>query len=132
MRAAAASTATADADAAALAERRQYKSPLPPTGARPTALVEIKPGKLWALRQPFPEDGPASIWLNCSVAALATGDLVVYAPVAPTREALDMVASLPGRVAHVIAPSLSPEHWLYVNAFAAAHPDAMVWACPGK
>jgi hypothetical protein len=56
----------------------------------------------------------------------------VYAPVAPTPEMLDQVASLPGRVEHIVAPSLSPEHWLYVNAFASHHPDATVWVCPGE
>lgn len=35
------------------------------------------PGKLWALRQDFPADGDASIWLNCSVAKLSSGGLLV-------------------------------------------------------
>jgi hypothetical protein len=45
---------------------------------------------------------------------------------------LDALRSLPGAVEHVVAPSLSPEHWLYVNATAAAFPDATVWVCPGE
>jgi hypothetical protein len=105
-----------------------FKGPLPPTGAKATTLVEIKPGaqgrrlgmarrlerarepsaqmnrlrrrhaasalrtltqtaplppqagQLWALRQDFPESGPASIWLNCSVAKLSSGGLLVSTP----------------------------------------------------
>jgi len=56
----------------------------------------------------------------------------VYAPVAPTAEMLEMISSLPGSVQHIVAPSLSPEHWLYVNAFSSNFPDATVWVCPGE
>lgn len=112
-------------------ERRTFDGPLPPTGAKNTQLVTIKEGLLWSLRQDFPESGPKSIWLNCSVARLSTGGLLVYSPVAPTPEALEQIASLPGRVEHIVAPSLSPEHWLYVNAFARSHADATIWFCPG-
>lgn len=124
--------AAASTDTAVSDERRIFSGvPLPPVGAKATQLVEIKPGLLWALRQDFPEAGPASIWLNCSVAKLSSGGLLVYSPVAPTPEMLDALRSLPGAVEHVVAPSLSPEHWLYVNATAAAFPDATVWVCPG-
>lgn len=133
VRAAAPSAATEAAPAAATDAdaRRLFPGPLPPTGAKATTLVELKPGLLWALRQDFPESGPASIWLNCSVAKLSSGGLLVYSPVAPTPEMLEMVAGLGAPVEHIVAPSLSPEHWLYVNAFSRAHPDATVWVCPG-
>jgi hypothetical protein len=62
---------------------------------------------------------------------IITACLQVYSPVAPTTEMLEMVSSLQAPVEHIIAPSLSPEHWLYVNAFSRAHPDATVWVCPG-
>ncbi|KAI8477508.1 MAG: hypothetical protein J3K34DRAFT_398458 [Monoraphidium minutum] len=105
--------------------------PLPPLGSVATQLVTIKEGTLWALRQGFPEEGPKSIYLNCSVARLSSGGLLVYSPVAPTPEMLSMIAAMPGAVEHIVAPSLSPEHWLYVNAFAANFPEATVWTCPG-
>ncbi|GBF88548.1 hypothetical protein Rsub_01263 [Raphidocelis subcapitata] len=124
--------AAASTDTAVVDERRVFSGvPLPPVGAKATQLVEVKPGLLWALRQDFPEAGPASIWLNCSVAKLSSGGLLVYSPVAPTPEMLDALRSLPGAVEHIVAPSMSPEHWLYVNATAAAFPDATVWVCPG-
>lgn len=44
----------------------QHPRPTPPS-----------PGLLWALRQDFPEAGPASIYLNCSVAKLSDGGLLV-------------------------------------------------------
>lgn len=127
----AASTEAAPAD---LEQRRTFTGvPLPPVGAKTTRLVTIKPGLLWALQQDFPDAGAASIHLNCSVAMLSGGGgLLVYSPVAPTQEALDMVASMGAPVKHIVAPSLSPEHWLYVKSFAAAHPDATVWVCPGE
>lgn len=204
----------------------QHPRPTPPS-----------PGLLWALRQDFPEAGPASIYLNCSVAKLSDGGLLVssaqrrsaagaqqhgsaaaqqrssaaaqqrssrrrgaaparilstqgsacsrclqpawgyvavsvlggacaagntssgvgqllrcptsapshfthhtrytqcnaqvYSPVAPTPEMLDQLSSLSAPVTHIVAPSLSPEHWLYVKSFADCHPDATVWVCPG-
>lgn len=117
--------------AAIVDERRVFHGPLPPTGAKATQLVTVKEGKLWSLRQDFPEDGDKSIWLNCSIAKLSNDSLLVYSPVAPTPEMLELVASLPGKVQHIVAPSLSPEHWLYVNAFSKSQPDATVWVCPG-
>jgi hypothetical protein len=63
-----------------------------------------------------------------TVVRLASGGLFVHSPVAldeGTREAIDAL----GPVQVIVAPNLF--HHLFVGAWAAAYPAAMVAACPG-
>src|SRR5207302_1538570 len=36
-----------------------------------------------------------------------------------------------GRVAHIVVPNTSPEHFLFAPALAAAFPSATLWTVPG-
>jgi hypothetical protein len=82
--------------------------------------------------QPLKPPGQPDIRVRMTVAEMATGDLLVVAPVAPTGEALAMLRGLgSGVVRHIVVPNTSPEHYLFTPAFAAAWPDATVWLPPG-
>lgn len=41
------------------------------------------------------------------------------------------LAALGGRVAHIVLPSTSPEHWFFGPSLSKAFPDATLWAAPG-
>lgn len=51
------------------------------------------------------------IQLRMVAARLPDGSLLLVSPIAPTAEALSLLAGLGGRVAHIVLPSSSPEHW---------------------
>lgn len=123
-------TASATAAAAAGPDYRQYKSPLPPLGDKPSDLVTVKPGVAWSIRQDFPASGNSGINLNMAVFATKGGN-VAYAPVAPTPEVVAMLHSI-GGLAHLVVPNLSPEHGsLHAVGFAEAFPDATIWCVEG-
>lgn len=78
----------------------------------------------------FPGAG-IDIGLAMFVVRLADGDLWLHTPIAPTEEALALLDSIGGRVAHVVCPNLSPEHWVFARAFSEHTPDARFWVCGG-
>ena len=65
-----------------------------------------------------------------TVVKLATGGLLVYAPVAPTGECLELVnelIALHGDVKYIILPTISGlEHKVFVGPFARKFPQAQV------
>lgn len=65
------------------------------------------------------------------VVRLSDGRLWLHTPIAPTEECLQLICSIPGEVAHIVLPNLSPEHWYYAPAFVREFPAASVWLCPG-
>jgi len=64
------------------------------------------------------------------VIALDSGGLFVYAPVAPTKECLALLAPLVaahGTVKHIVLPSVAPEHKVNAGPFARQFPEAEFW-----
>ncbi|KAK9838547.1 hypothetical protein WJX81_006657 [Elliptochloris bilobata] len=67
-----------------------------------------------------------------TVLRLRDGSLWVHNPLAPTGELLEQLASIGGRVAHVVVPNNSPEHWVYAGDFCdALADDVQLWVPPG-
>ena len=62
---------------------------------------------------------------------MAASVVQLHSPVAPTGELLAALARIGGRVAHIVLPNTSPEHWYYGPAMAAAFPEATLWLAPG-
>ena len=103
--------------------------PLAPYSRRKTLMHELVPGTVWSFEQllgVFYVHVP----IRMNVIAMEQGGLFVYAPVAPTRECLDMLAPLieaHGPVKHIILPSVAPEHKVLAGPFAREFPAAQLW-----
>jgi Domain of unknown function (DUF4336) len=71
-----------------------------------------------------------------TVVKLVGGGLLVYAPVAPTGECLELMDELirvHGDVQYIILPTISGlEHKVFVGPFARAFPQAQVWVAPDQ
>lgn len=82
-----------------------------PCFSQATELLCLADGA-WALKQDFglPELG-INITLTMFVIRLSDGTLWLHTPIAPTEEALALLKQIPGTVAHIVVPNLSPEHW---------------------
>lgn len=109
--------------------------PLYPYSQRRTLRTEIITDWAWSFEQIqgiFYVVTP----LRMTVIRLATGGLLVYAPIAPTAECLRLVNELVdqyGAIQHIILPTLSGlEHKVFVGPFARHYPSATVYIAPGQ
>jgi hypothetical protein len=108
--------------------------PLYPYGRRRTLVRELVPGQVWAFEQ-LQGVYYVAVPIRMTVLKLRKG-LLLYAPVAPTAEVLQALASLEqrhGPVVTIVLPSSSGlEHKLPVPAMARAFPQAQLWVTPGQ
>ena len=97
-----------------------------PGSTRATLRRELVPGRIWSFEQ---VQGVIFVHVpvRMTVVRLDSGGLFVYAPVAPTTECLALLQPLVdahGAVAHVILPSVAPEHKVCLAGPAMlAHPN---------
>jgi Domain of unknown function (DUF4336) len=109
--------------------------PLYPYGQRRTLRQEVVPGWVWIYEQ---IQGVLYVVtpLRMTVIRLATGGLLIYAPIAPTPECLKLVDELVaeyGAVQHIILPTISGlEHKVFVGPFARHYPSATVYVAPDQ
>lgn len=109
--------------------------PLYPYGQRRTLRKEVIKDTLWTFEQ---VQGILYVVvpIRMTVVRLAEGGLLVYAPVAPTRECLRLVRELVaeyGDVKYIILPTVSGiEHKIFVGPFARQFPDAQVFVAPNQ
>jgi Domain of unknown function (DUF4336) len=109
--------------------------PLYPYGQRRTLRREVIPDWVWVYEQ---IQGILYVVtpIRMTVLRLEGGGLLVYAPVAPTPECLQLVNELVDRygpVQHIILPTTSGlEHKVFVGPFARAYPSATVYVAPGQ
>ena len=66
--------------------------------------------------------------LRMTVIRLGSGELMLHSPTRLT-ESLKREIDAVGRVKHLIAPDVA--HWMYLQAWQRACPDATTWAAPG-
>lgn len=125
--------------------------PLSPKDQRITLLQEVVKGQIWTLDQ-IQGLLLINVPVRCTVVKLKEGGLLVYNPVAPTREALDMVAELEqrhGKVKHIVLGTLGEctqhtrvltsddvwtglEHKALAGPFCRFFPQSEVWLQPGQ
>jgi hypothetical protein len=109
--------------------------PLYPYGQRRTLCREVVPDWVWVLEQ---IQGVLYVVtpIRMTVLRLETGGLMIYAPIAPTPECLNMLQDLVDRygpVQHMIMSTTSGiEHKVFVGPFARACPVATVYVAPGQ
>jgi hypothetical protein len=108
--------------------------PLYPYGRRRTLVRELIPHQLWSFEQ-LQGVFYVAVPIRMTVARVP-GGLMLYAPVAPTREVLQALRDLEqlhGPVRSIVLPTASGlEHKLPVPAMARAFPEAEVWVTPGQ
>jgi Domain of unknown function (DUF4336) len=109
--------------------------PIYPFGQRRTLLREIVPGEIWVLEQlqgVFYVVTP----IRMTVVRLDAGGLLVYAPIAPTRECIALMNELVnqyGDVKYIILPTVSGlEHKVFVGPFAQKFKAAQVYVSPSQ
>ncbi len=109
--------------------------PIYPYRQRRTIRTEIQPNTIWTFDQ-VQGIFYVVVPIRMTVVKLAGGGLLVYAPVAPTGECLDLVQELVathGDVKYIILPTISGlEHKVFVGPFAREFPQAQVWVTPNQ
>jgi hypothetical protein len=112
-----------------------FTVPIYPYGTRRTLRTEVVPATIWTFDQ---LQGILYVVtpIRMTVVKLAAGGLLVYAPVAPTRECIRLVNELVavhGEVKYIILPTISGvEHKACVGPFARHFPTAQVYVAPGQ
>jgi hypothetical protein len=109
--------------------------PIYPYSQRRTIRQEVVPETIWTFEQ-VQGIFYVVVPIRMTVVRLAGGGLLVYAPVAPTGECLELVNELVtrhGDVKYIILPTISGlEHKVFVGPFARKFPQAQVWVTPDQ
>ncbi|MEM6425461.1 MAG: DUF4336 domain-containing protein [Cyanobacteria bacterium P01_D01_bin.128] len=109
--------------------------PIYPYGQRRTLKREIIPDTLWTFEQ-VQGIFYVVVPIRMTVVRLEAGGLLVYAPVAPTRQCLRMMDDLVaryGEVKYIILPTVTGlEHKVFVGPFARQFPSAQVFVAPNQ
>lgn len=107
--------------------------PLYPYGQRQTLRREVVKGEIWTFDQ-LQGVLYVIVPIRMTVIRLKAGGLLVYAPVAPTSECVQLVKELVaehGDVKYIILPTASGlEHKVFVGPFARRFPKAQVFVSP--
>ena len=107
--------------------------PLYPYGRRRTLRQEVVKDTIWTFDQ-IQGILYTVVPIRMTVVKLDAGGLLVYAPVAPTKECVRLVKELVaqhGDVMYIILPTSSGlEHKVFVGPFARCFPNAQVFVAP--
>ncbi len=109
--------------------------PLYPYGSRPTLRREIVKDTVWTFEQ---TQGIfyVVVPIRMTVVRLEPRGLLVYSPVAPTRECVTLMRELEqvyGPVKYIILSTVTGvEHKAFVGPFARKFPQAVVYVTPGQ
>lgn len=109
--------------------------PLYPYGRRRTLRTEVIKDTIWTFDQ-IQGILYTVVPIRMTVVRLAEGGLLVYAPVAPTKECIQLVnelVAIHGNVKYIILPTASGlEHKVFVGPFARRFPLAQVFVAPSQ
>ena len=108
--------------------------PLAPGVRRKTLWCEVVKGKIWTADQ-VQGVVNVNVPVRSVIVKLSDGGLLVYNPVAPTKEVRDYISDLEGRygkVKHIVLGSLGLEHKALAGPFSQYYKDSQVWLQPGQ
>ena len=109
--------------------------PIYPYSKRRTIRREILPDTIWTFDQ-LQGIFYVVVPIRMTIVRLEAGGLLVYAPVAPTRQCIGLVRELEqqyGEVKYIILPTISGlEHKYFVGPFARKFPNATVFVAPNQ
>jgi Domain of unknown function (DUF4336) len=102
--------------------------------SKKTIRQEIVPGKIWTFETKF---GILNVQvpLRMTIVKHSDGGLLIYNPVAATKECLSLIQDLVeqyGPVKHIVVGSVALEHKVYAGVMSQKFPKAHVWLTPGQ
>ncbi|KAL9424587.1 hypothetical protein AB3S75_031662 [Citrus x aurantiifolia] len=108
-----------------------FPFPLGPFLNRRTIRTEVVKGRIWLFEQEQAL-GFSSVSTNIrmTVIKLKSGGLWVHAPIAPTKECIQLVKELAAPVEYIILPTFAYEHKIFVGPFSRKFPRAQIWVAP--
>lgn len=109
--------------------------PLYPYGQRPTLMQEVVPDTIWTFDQ-YQGIFYVVVPIRMTVVKLRPSGLLVYSPIAPTAECIQLMRSLEakhGPVRYIIlSTSTGIEHKVFVGPFARKFPQAQIYVAPNQ
>ncbi|XP_010434985.1 PREDICTED: uncharacterized protein LOC104717959 isoform X2 [Camelina sativa] len=108
-----------------------FPFPLGPFLNRRTIRTEAVKGCIWMLEQEQAL-GFSSVSTNIrmTVIKLKSGGLWVHAPIAPTKECIQLIKELGAPVEYIVLPTFAYEHKIFVGPFSRKFPKAQIWVAP--
>ncbi|XP_073057073.1 uncharacterized protein [Primulina eburnea] len=108
-----------------------FPFPLGPFLNRSTVRYEAVKDSIWLFEQEQAL-GFSSVSTNIrmTVIKLKSGGLWVHAPIAPTKECIQLVKELGAPVEYIVLPTFAYEHKIFVGPFSRKFPRAQVWVAP--
>ncbi|XP_021769921.1 uncharacterized protein LOC110734179 [Chenopodium quinoa] len=108
-----------------------FPFPLGPFLNRRTIRTEIVKDSIWSFEQEQAL-GFSSVSTNIrmTVIKLKSGGLWVHAPIAPTKECIQLVKELGAPVEFIVLPTFAYEHKIFVGPFSRKFPRAQIWVAP--
>ncbi|CAL5224815.1 g7564 [Coccomyxa viridis] len=108
-----------------------FPFPLGPILTRQTVRHEVVPDTIWTFdqEQTFALTNVSTV-VRMTVVKLKSGGLFVYAPIAPTRECMDLLLELDRPVRYIVLTTHAYEHKVFVPSFQRRFPLAQVYYSP--
>ncbi|KAF3638622.1 T4P13.26 protein isoform 2 [Capsicum annuum] len=108
-----------------------FPFPLGPFLNRRTIRTEAVKDTIWLFEQEQAL-GFSSVSTNIrmTVIKLKSGELWVHAPIAPTKECIQLVKELGYPVKYIVLPTFAYEHKIFVGPFSRKFPKAQIWVAP--
>ncbi|XP_039119118.1 uncharacterized protein LOC120255337 [Dioscorea cayenensis subsp. rotundata] len=105
-----------------------FPFPLGPFLNRITIRTEVVKNSIWLFEQEQAL-GFSSVSTNIrmTVIKLKSGGLWVHAPIAPTKECIQLVKELNAPVEYIVLPTFAYEHKIFVGPFSRKFPKAQIW-----
>jgi hypothetical protein len=86
---------------------------------------------MWSFEQPQSlAFSNVHVNIRMTITKLSCGGLLVYNPIAPTQECMDLLAALDTPVKYIILGSAAYEHKIFVGPFSRRFPNADVYVAP--
>ncbi|NET88502.1 MAG: DUF4336 domain-containing protein [Kamptonema sp. SIO1D9] len=118
-----------------LSWRYWFTLPIYPYGKRRTIRREVVKDTIWTFEQ-IQGIFYVVVPIRMTAVKMEQGGLLIYAPVAPTKECISLVNELEaehGSVKYIILPTISGlEHKVFVGPFARKFPNAEVFVAPNQ
>ncbi|KAL5987278.1 hypothetical protein ACLOJK_038440 [Asimina triloba] len=108
-----------------------FPFPLGPFLNRQTIRTEAVKDCIWLFEQEQAL-GFSSVSTNIrmTVIKLKSGGLWVHAPIAPTKECIQLLKELDAPVEYIVLPTFAYEHKIFVGPFSRKFPRAQIWVAP--